>query len=157
LPGDLASDAAAGVQSSPRIALGGDRYLAVWTDARAAVLTFDSGDQSSTDIFAARLAADGTLLDAIPLVISHDLGTETDARVAWNGTDWLVAWKGQVPSEFFYQQAVLAVRVSSDGVVLDDEPLVMFTSSSSVNWALTSNGSEWLIVAQGTQAGDGGI
>ena len=60
-------------------------YLAVWQDSRNASMT-------GTDIFATRIAVDGTVLDPGGVVISNASGNQTAPKVASNGDDFFVIW-----------------------------------------------------------------
>ncbi len=156
LPGDSTLGPAAGDQTAPAIARGGDMMLAVWVDASTGAGAV-SGIQGDLDVVAARLDATGQLIDQTPFVISRDAGYQRDPRVAWNGASWLVIWENQSPTEFFYQTEILAARVSPDGAVLDDAPIRPFGSDGSDEAVVTSNGSDWLVVTQNFAAGQGGI
>ncbi|MBI1945862.1 MAG: hypothetical protein HYS27_09210 [Deltaproteobacteria bacterium] len=68
---------------APVVARGAGDALVVWTDSR---------NGRSTDLFGARVATDGTLLDAAPLPIATALGTQQEASVAALGAGWLVVW-----------------------------------------------------------------
>lgn len=158
LPGDAAIGPAIGIQSEPVIALGGNQYLAVWTDHRTdlnAVTIYS--DESAADIYAARIDANGQLIDTIPIAISRDVADQGMPRVAWNGTNWLVAWTTEVETASYFIIGVRAVRVAPDGTVLDPTPIAALTTqnSTSVNsLALASDGQNWVVVTQGTQGGD---
>ncbi len=151
LPGDTLLGAAANDQNQPAIAAGGTGFLVAWTDQRT--------EQTGRDIYAARLDAAGSLLDTTPIVVHDDFGTQETPRIAWNGNHWLVVWKSQEPSQFFYTDAYRAARIASDGTLVDVQPLLVhqFASSTSSMMTLASNGSDWLIVMQGTSAGEGGL
>lgn len=161
LPGNTAVDAAAGQQISPVIARGGDQFLVVWSDQRSALCSSsDSGDQSATDLFAARVAADGTLIDTIPIAISTTYGIQSKPLVSWNGENWLVAWEGETPTPFYLTYTLQAVRVAPSGAILDPVPLNVMSSPTSNTFpafAITNSGSTWLVVGQGAGAGDGGV
>jgi len=158
LPGDAAIGPAIGIQSEPSIALGGNQYLAVWTDHRTdlnSVTVYP--DESAADIYAARLDASGQLIDTIPIAISREVADQGMPRVAWNGTNWLVAWTTEVETTSYFIIGVRAVRVAPDGSVLDPTPISALTTqnSTSVNGlALASDGQNWVVVTQGTQGGD---
>lgn len=83
-------------RSVPELAAGTNGYLATWTDARS----------GSTVLLAARVAADGSVLDPAGFVIAP---VPSSAQVIWNGTSYLV---------FFPYGADLAMRpVAEDGSV----------------------------------------
>lgn len=161
LPGNPAIDAAAGQQLTPVIARGGEQSLVVWADQRSSLcLSVDGGDQSATDIFAARLASDGSLIDAIPIPIATTYGIQSKPLVSWNGSTWLVAWEGETPTPAYLTYTLQAARVAPNGEVLDPVPLNVMsspTSNSFPAFALTNSGDTWLVVGQGAGAGDGGL
>ena len=71
LPGDAVIAPAAGDQTAPAIAQGGNLRLAVWTDNRPNPSPFGiiagSEYETSRDIYGVRIDADGNVLDAVPL------------------------------------------------------------------------------------------
>lgn len=155
LEGDDLFSAAAGSQDTPVLAEGDGAHLVVWTDLRSNPGFTLGGVQSDRDLWATRVDANGSPLDAAPIPISTQYGSQVSPDVAWNGTHWLVAWENQSPTQFFYATEVLATRVSADGAVLDDPPIsvVTYESSSSIDFAMTANGADWCVVARGTSAG----
>src|SRR5687768_18080783 len=73
LPGDSNVTSAAGAQSQAQIARGGNSYLTVWTDSRTALnsnvigtMGQGTGSGSMNDIYAARISADGSVIDTTP-------------------------------------------------------------------------------------------
>src|SRR5215213_9894995 len=80
LPGDAIPAVAAGAQELPEIARGGNGSLVVWADTRSVLAGSFSGAGAGpftgpglgtmNDIFAARLDADGNVVDTSPLVVS---------------------------------------------------------------------------------------
>jgi hypothetical protein len=149
LPGDGTLGPAAGDQITPAIARGGTQYLAVWQDDRGA----------SQDIYAARIDASGAPIDTTPLAITQAAGAQTSPRVAWNGSNWLVAWESQIPTQFYYSYGVLAVRVSPQGQILDPSPItvIAYQNSSDLLYSLASDGTNWAVVSEGTSAGEAAI
>lgn len=95
-------------QERPAVAFGATSYLAVWSD-------FRSG--TSYDIYGARIAPNGTILDTTGISISTAVGSQVSPSVAFDGTNWLVAWQDYRSGGFnaYYYYA----RVSQSGVVLD--------------------------------------
>ncbi|MBL9121399.1 MAG: dockerin type I repeat-containing protein [Phycisphaerae bacterium] len=161
LPGNTAIDLAAGQQTAPCIARGGDRTLVVWADARSALSSSSDGyDQSGTDLFAVRLDANGLLMDETPIAIATTYGIQSKPLVSWNGSSWLIAWEGQTPTPSYLTYTLQARRMSPDGVLLDSQPLNVLSSPTSNTFpafAVANNGSDWLVIGQGAGAGDGGI
>jgi len=156
LPGDLQSGPVVGLQETPAIAAGDGIFLAVWADYRA---TPEQGpnfatEGSGSDIFAARIDANGALLDPEPIVITDAFGDQDEPLVSWNGTHWLVVWSSQNRS--YYDDQVRAVRVAPDGTVLD-APFRVAGASDSMRFDLTSNGSDWAVVYTSVHAGESSI
>ena len=150
LPGDGAIGPAADYQVAPAVAAGGSLSLVVWADQRAA-------GSGGTDIYAARLDANGALLDSIPIVVAQQAADQNMPRVAWNGQNWLVIWATQLPTEFYFELGIAAARVSPAGVVLDASPVIaVHDVSSAAQVAVASRGTDWAVVAQGG-AVDAGI
>jgi hypothetical protein len=161
LPGDDAPAAASAPQDEPAIARGDDGYLAVWTDRRTTLRSqpvgwngpYDStGLGTMTDVFAARLDADGNPVGPVAIPIAQTQYNQSTPKVAWNGHDYLVAWTDQ--NERFTSR-VVATRVSASGQVLDATPIVVATNTNVATlgaWDVSSDGTNWL-VAYHSQAG----
>lgn len=81
--------------------------LFAWTDRRS----------GSPDVYAARVAHDGTVLDPNGIAVAVSGADESAPTVSWNGTNWLVA--------FERGNAVYAARVAADGEVLDPSPFAI--------------------------------
>ena len=142
LSGDEATAPAAFNQEQPSISRGGNQYLVAWADFRTGGSTLIA-DESSADVYAARLDTAGNLIDTTPIPLTLAAGDQTEPEVSWNGTNWLVIWLSQVPTQFFWSYQVQAVRVSPSGQVLDPAPIAVFTysSSSGAEATVTSDGS----------------
>lgn len=158
LPGDVTLDASGAHEEKPFVAGGGDGFLAVWSDGRTNFLApppFPE-DQGARDVYAARLDAGGALVDAIPIVVSQDFGYQVNPQASWNGENWLVVWESQAPTQYYYASAVFAARIAPDGTLLDQQPIpvVHYQNSNGLMLSVTSDGSNWLIVVQGTSAGE---
>ena len=132
LPGDTAPAPAAGTQEHQRISKGADTYLAVWTDTRtvlnaSALQTggVGTGAGTLTDIYAARIGADGQVLDATPIIVDQSGHDQKYPAVGWNGQNWLVVWLAEKPAQFSTDYEIRAARVSSAGQLLDATPLVL--------------------------------
>ncbi len=155
LTGDETTGPAAFEQGQPEIVRGGSQYLVVWTDYRTggSNLILDEG---GADIMAARLDAAGALIDTTPIVVNQDAADQTLPRVAWNGTDWLVVWHTQAPTQFFWASGIRAARISASGAVLDAPPIEVFSYpfSSSADFAVAADGAGWLVTMRGSSAGE---
>ncbi len=154
LAGDTQLAPAVGAQQKSDLARGGDQYLAVWEDARAARLaSLATGVTNGLatnplDIFAARLDASGNVLDPIPLVVANGSFNQENARVAWNGSQWLVVFESRRALTYTTTKGVYAVRVSAAGQVLDATPIVIDDDDA---WdetlpTVASDGTNWAVV-----------
>lgn len=94
-------------QEWPAVAFGTTSCLAVWTDFRS---------NARYDIYGARIAPDGTILDTAGIPISTTAENHVAPAVTFDGTNWLVAWQddrsGLNPAYYY-------ARVSQSGAVLD--------------------------------------
>jgi hypothetical protein len=115
--------------------------LAAATDLRLAVWCEYLGNERRLGILAARLDPNGQTLDPAGIDLGADVYHPAPARVASNGTDWLVTWVDDV--------TVYGARVSHAGVRLDAAPLVIATgvltgSAVAVSW----DGTQYVVVYQ---------
>jgi hypothetical protein len=116
-----------------RLAFSGSRYVALWME------TVASGYQ----LKAVRLATDGTLLDATPIVISNVSGFTKDPRMAGDGENMLITW-----TDLFVLKA-RRLRLS-DGVVLDSADLPLHNGLTGELAALAFDGSSFVVSWQGS-------
>ncbi len=157
LPGDGVIGPAANYQERPQIEAGANGYLVVWEDSRANSLGIlgnqgcSGGDpcgQTLKDIYAARLDANGQLIDTIPIVVSQATWDQTNPQVSWNGQNWLVVWNTQRVANFSYTTDVVAARISPQGVVLDPVPIVVDGNPTIDEYwpTVASDGTNWVVV-----------
>ncbi len=165
LPGDIEPAPAVREQLEPQIARGGSGYLVVWEEARTALRPgfrnegpVGPGLGSMTDIYAARLGADGSLLDITPIIVSQAPYKQSFPRVGWNGQNWLVAWMTQCEDNHYHHD-IMATRVSPDGRVLDDPPIVILRGDTTINfynpWSISSDGTNWVVAYRSLDSGAG--
>jgi hypothetical protein len=156
LPGDATIGAAAGNQENAQIAAGPGMSLVVWEDSRTnfigATVDFipsggDASGQSLKDVYAARVDAQGNLLDATPIVVGQGSFDQSFPEVAWNGQNWLVVWNGGRVAGTYQTKDIFAARVSPSGVVLDT-PAIVVDGSDAVDelWpTVASDGTDWAV------------
>jgi hypothetical protein len=94
-------------QQHVAIAYGAGEYLAVWDDCR---------DSSNADIWATRLASDGTILDPVGILIASDPGIQQKPAVAYDGSGFVVAWE-DLKTPGGTEADIVAARVDSTGGV----------------------------------------
>lgn len=96
--------------SEPAVAGSAGGYLVAWAE-------------DDTELRAVRLASDGAVLDADPIVVSSVLSEKLAAGIAWDGTQYLVVWldarRGDRTAIGYTAFDVYAARVAPDGTVLD--------------------------------------
>ncbi len=115
-------------QTSPRVGWNGQSWLVSWLSVRPR-------DEFSftQDLVAARVAADGRLLDPAPIVIKSDVSVEQrPAAVIDDGAgNWVVVWEGFLPQEgTSIPRGVFVARVANDGTVLDPGGRVVYNHHS---------------------------
>ena len=102
--GSLALSTAAGNQFSPAIARGPSGYLVTWCGENGS---------AGRDVFAARVAGDGTILDPGGFTVVSAPSDQMSPAVGWDGASFLVAW-----TDYRFRD-VYGARVSEAGTVLD--------------------------------------
>lgn len=156
LPGDEADGMTAGQQEDVDIAAGGAGFLAVWSDGRSSLDDFQGQTGSGFDVYGALLDAGGNIL-LRSIVIDEGPGNQTQPHVAWNGTHWLVAWIEQDPVGLPTYDRIRAVRVATDGSVVDTTPILIQEDDyffSFVGLALAGGGVDgWTVIFEGNGTG----
>jgi hypothetical protein len=147
--------AAPSLQHSPEIALGVDEALVIWVDLRGG---------PDTDVYGSRITRDGEVLDSAGFAIATSTWYEYDAKVAFDGTQYLVVWTDAVA-----HGNVFGGRVTTDGTVLDSpgffisqggeyagSPAVTFDGEHSVvAWSDVRDGTVGQSVSASRVDGDG--
>ncbi|HXI12013.1 MAG TPA: hypothetical protein VNM92_05135 [Thermoanaerobaculia bacterium] len=116
-------------QYDAAIASDGENYLVVWADHRR-------GPHWS-DIYGARVSADGTVLDPIGIPIGTARGLETIPAVSWSGSNYVVVWSSAEAPPY---SNIAARRVGRDGTLLEAVPTV-FPEVSRYPFFLTAGSS----------------
>lgn len=115
--GGIVVSAAGGVQEFPSVACDGTNCLIAWRDTRP-------GDCSGySDIYGARVAASGAVLDPDGIAISEATFSQYYPAVAFDGANYLVAWQDYRTTDF----DIYAARVATSGAVLDPDGLPIAT------------------------------
>ena len=116
------------------LAFDGQNYLVVWEDFR---------DQSNFDgdIYAARMAPDGTVLDGSGILISNAPGRQRRPRVGWDGDNYLVAWLDGAPGS----EQIIGTRVTPGGQVLDPAGIPIAASPVG-SFSVAASGENYLVV-----------
>jgi len=133
-PPILVSAGPTDISTEPAVAFDGNNYLVVWDDWR---------NGAYSDLYAARVSRDGQVLDTAGIVISSAALNQRYAAVAFDGTDYLVAWQDRRTGDF----DIYAARVTPSGDVLDT---VGIPVSRAPDWqtepAVAFDGTNYLVV-----------
>jgi hypothetical protein len=123
---------------NPSVAWSGSVFLSVWNDGRGSAVT-------GQDVYGTRLSAAGGVLDVNSLAIAATTGTQGGGVVAWDGTNFVVAW---VDASNPNGVSVFAQRISEQGVTLDATPIRVApvgTTGTSTRLSIASNHANTLI------------
>lgn len=137
--GAIAS-AANAPQLHPTIAMGRDSALVVWQDGvipgPGCMITCPTPPPEAR-ILGLRVAANGQSIDSVPFSISPGLTAEFRPAVAWNGTEFAVAWLS------VYQNRVAATRIV-DGSKVGELITIADADARPAEVRLTAVGATWL-------------
>jgi hypothetical protein len=129
--------AAAHRQQSPAVASNGTLCLVVWEDARS-----DSG----FDVYGARVAQNGAVLDPAGIVVSNYMHSDDQPSVAFGDTNFLVVWQFH---PYVDMHGIYCARVKPQGGVLDT--VAIRIQSGSVYYyyspSVAFDGTNWLVVS----------
>ncbi|MFC2172001.1 hypothetical protein ACFLU6_05140 [Acidobacteriota bacterium] len=117
-PNGILITAADNIQTSPRVAFNGQDFLVVWEDAR------DDPNGLEKDVYGARVALDGTVLDPDPSSIQiARVGGSNQAAPASLGLamDAIVTWADDRGGDF----DLYRTKVDRNGTVIDPGGLVL--------------------------------
>ncbi len=119
------------VQERAVVAASKEVFLVAWQDWRGG---------KDADIYAARVSADGKVLDPKGIAIATGAGTQCNPAVASDGAGFIVAWQGITKSGAY---DILAARVGADGAVKDAKPITLGTGGTP---AAAFGGGKYLVV-----------
>ncbi len=132
--GDLGLVAALEYQIDASVAFDGVNYLVVWSDYRS---------KSSYDIFGARVAADGSVIDAGGFIVSEAAGHQEAPAVAFDGVNYLVVWTDTRNGS----DDIYASRVDPAGNVLDpDGAVICAEAGAQADPMIAFSGSNYFVV-----------
>ncbi|MEO0078469.1 MAG: hypothetical protein ABIK86_05670, partial [candidate division WOR-3 bacterium] len=119
--------------SGPSVAFAQGVYFVVWS--------------ANDDIYGARVTPGGNVLDPQGIPISTAPGRQYWPVIAFNGTDFLVAWIKQTG---LWATDIYAARVSPAGVVRDPEgiPVSADSTYNEKSPAVLADGNNWFVVWQ---------
>lgn len=112
-----ATATAPGSEYAPSVAGGRETAVVMWQDTR--------GGNSSRDIYAQRLLADGTRLDGDGIHVSAATNDQRSPALAWDGTEFVVSYGDDrnegAPGIDQFRGDVYASRMNEKGMVLDSD------------------------------------
>ena len=106
-----------GWQEYPAVAFDGANFLVSWSNGRS---------DSTRAVYAARVTPQGAVLDSTDIAISTAPGWHSDPAIAFNGTNFLVAWMDYRNGAY---GDIYATRVTPQGTVLDPSGIPVSTDS----------------------------
>ncbi len=140
-PNGIAISTATNDQVTPAVASISTNYLVVWADSRAL-------GSNGSDIYAARLATNGVVLDVNGIALSTATTFETSPAVAANGSSYLVVWQDSRNSVSTGED-IYGTRVSAGGSVLNTGGIAISTATGDqVVPAVVPSGTNYLVVWQ---------
>ena len=115
--------------TGPRVASNGTDWLVVWVDA--------------AKLYASRIAHDGTLIDAAPVLITSQVYADSEVAVSWDGTQYVVVF---MRGDYFrgVRTTVRAVRVPAQGAIT--APELLFAEQASNEFPAVASGPEGSLV-----------
>ncbi|MEO0080991.1 MAG: hypothetical protein ABIL25_01705 [candidate division WOR-3 bacterium] len=131
--GGLAVSAWSDDEEGPALTRGGTNCLVVWEDNR----------NDSRDVYGARVAPDGTVLDPDGIPISTMTGLQWRPDIAFDGTNWLAVWQDSRSGQY----DIYAARVAQSGTILDPDGIPICTAPQS-QWSpqVAFDGTRYLVV-----------
>ena len=128
----------AGDQIEPRVAWNGENWLVIWRQNQAALPSYE-------EILAARVAPDGTVLDATPIVVHSDQSFYTDATVGGGDGEWLVLFQHNGNTD-----DLRAVRVQGDGTIANPGGQAIHSTFFLMDFDIAFSQSQYLVVWSGS-------
>ena len=127
-PAGIAISTADFPQQRPSVAFDGTNYLVVWDDNRS---------YSSYDIYGARVAPGGGVLDPAGIAISTTSGGQLFPHVAFDGANFMAAWLDSRSGEW----DIYGGRISGGGDVLEPDAIGIATSEDEESSVIVAPGS----------------
>ena len=109
------------LRQKPHAAANGDIVLVVWQDLR---------NGKDWDVYAARVAPDGKVLDPDGILVCGGPHNQAMPQVAWDGKTFLVVWQDYRSNDHY---DIYAGRVGADGKALDPQGFLVSAGQKGVN------------------------
>jgi hypothetical protein len=109
--------------SSAQVVSDGSGFLAVWQDTRNSTYGPPPLSQRliNNDVFAARIADDGTVLDKSGILVAGGTAQQTNPAAVFDGSSYLVAWTDD--------QGLRGLRIDRSGAAVDATPVAISSTS----------------------------
>ena len=142
-PNGIPISTAPNTQSGPALAFDGTNYLVVWADFRTS---------GSGDIYGAQVTTGGGVIQPNGIAISAPTTGQTNPAVAFDGTNFLVAWQDDRSGT---DTDIWGARVNKSGSVLDASG-VRLTSAPSDQFdpRVGFDGTNYLVIAHDDRTDD---
>jgi uncharacterized protein (TIGR03382 family) len=129
-------DPSSGAESAnyPDVASDGTNFVIVWSD-------------TNHQIYGARVAPDGTVLDPKGIALGNDSGTHSWPRLAFDGQNYLVTWTDFLNDD----PQILGIRFSPDGAILDPTPIAIMAEQGGYS-DVDFDGTSFVVAAGGPVA-----
>jgi hypothetical protein len=132
-------------QRAPSVTAGGSTTLIAWEDFRLG---------SDCDVRAARIAANGSIVDADGFVVTNLPNSQFAPDAAWDGTNFLVAWSDWVSAVTW---DIRATRVAPAAAVLDTPLVVSNAANDQTEPSVAWDGTSFVVAWADRRSGSGDV
>jgi hypothetical protein len=130
-------------QRRPAIASGSSGWVVVWGDRRPVAQDDTVPPKNDSDIYGTRVTTTGSVVNGNGIPISTPAHDQSNPSIAWNGTQFLVAWSDYRSNTSL---DIYGTPVGATGVVQKPSGVVIAkTARSEAAPALSANGSNFLV------------
>ncbi len=125
---------------NPVFEFGLENYLLVWN-------FIDFAGDFSQNIYGCRISTDGVVLDTNYITISNTLGNQIFPSLAFDGTEFLIAWEDFRNASNGFKPAIYFTKIDTSGIVLDSlgKPLLTDSITTLQHPSVCHGGNEYLI------------
>jgi hypothetical protein len=135
------------VETTPAVAFDGSKYLAIWSDSRNPA----SPNGSGLDIYGARIATNGAVLDPNGIAISRATNTQSMPALSGANGMFLAVWVDQRFAVSGTPGDIFGARITDDGTVLDTNGITICTLSTIQTAPAVQAGSNGFLVVWANQ------
>ena len=129
--------------SFPFVAFGSANYLVAWTDFR-----------TDGDIYSARVDTQGTVLDPNGFLLTMQINSQHEPKIAFDGTNYLVVWADDRNGS----DDIYGSRVSPAGIILDPGGIPISTANFTQSpCQIIFSGNQYFVIWIDNRAGNSDI